>query len=107
MFRIRDVGCRVQSEVCFKETSVFGDSVGKGSFQYLVIFYLLSLSSVIYYYFEASDENFLAWVGALSLFITGIVYLCIHFGWGEKLAKMIKKDEKNPDEVENVESQGR
>jgi len=42
---------------------------------------------VIYYYFEASDNAALAWIGALSLFFTGVFYLCIHMGCGGKIEK--------------------
>jgi hypothetical protein len=40
---------------------------------------------VIYYYFEASDNSALAWIGAISLFVTGIIYLCFYFGCGKKI----------------------
>lgn len=64
----------------------------------------ISLSSVIYYYFEASDNTALAWIGALSLFITGVIYLCIYFGFGKKLEKEEKKlENKLNDEVDNTQ----
>jgi len=48
---------------------------------------------VIYYYFEASDNPALAWIGALSLFFTGMFYLCIHLGCGGKLEKKSNRRE--------------
>jgi len=46
---------------------------------------MLSLSSVLYYYFDSSDQTLLAWIGAMSLFVSGFVYIGIHFGCGGKV----------------------
>jgi hypothetical protein len=40
-------------------------------------------------------------VGALSLFVTGIVYLCFYFGCGKKLEE--EKEKKNGKEDVEVE----
>jgi hypothetical protein len=50
--------------------------------------YKYSLSSIIYYYFDASGDTLLAWVGALSLFISGLLYLGLHFGCGKEFQKI-------------------
>jgi cbb3-type cytochrome oxidase subunit 3 len=44
-----------------------------------------SLSSVIYFYFEIIGSSVLAWVSALALFISGIIYFALHVGCYKKV----------------------
>jgi len=41
-----------------------------------------------------SDYEVVAWISALVLFITGIMYLVFHCGYGKKLQEQFNKENK-------------
>lgn len=41
----------------------------------------------MYYYFIVLGNTVMAWAGAISLFVSGIMYLAIHFGCSKSLKK--------------------
>lgn len=41
----------------------------------------------MYYYFAILGNTFMAWAGAIALFVSGIIYLGIYFGCSKSIRK--------------------
>jgi len=81
---------------------VLRESDWKRNFQYFVQYEIFSLSSLTFWFFITYSQ-IISWVSALTLFITGIVYIVVDCGYGKELKKQIEDDEKKAKRKTNTD----
>ncbi len=90
IFWISADSCRTEDQICLEESTIFRLADRKGNLQYLVFFIEFSLSSVAFWFLQ--DNDVLAWISAIVLFVSGVIYVVFHCGYAKEFRAQYDKE---------------